>query len=534
MEQAHVNSRAVTRWNRRRFLAGAGAVLGGLAVMNYGARSSASAHKFVEYPFTLGVASGDPWPESVVLWTRLAPAPLQGGGMPEQAVPVQWQVATDEHLRHVVQQGSTLALPALAHAVHVEVHGLEPGRWYWYQFQAGAERSPIGRTRTAPRYGAPLEHLAFAFASCADWQNGLYAAYGAMAEEDLDLVVHLGDYIYEYGPLAGGPRQHDTPALFDLASYRHRHALYKTDRQLQAAHRAFPWVVVWDDHEVENNYASAQSEQREVDAQTFLQRRAHAYQAYYEHMPLRRRALPQGTDMQMYRRLRFGDLVEFNVLDTRQYRTTQPCHDVVSPRCPEAFEAAASMTGSAQEQWLYTGLRQTQARWKVLAQQTMLAQFDFVADSLLGPGVTAFNLDQWDGYVAARQRLLGFLRQQHLANLVVISGDIHASFVHDLKADFEAPESDTLGAEFVCTSITSAFPAEYVSAVHLAVPENPHTKFFDGVQHGYVRCLLNRRYWQSDYRVVPSVHGQVLVPEAPASTLASFVVLDEQPGVVSA
>lgn len=522
-----------TPLNRRRFLAGAGTTLGGLTAFNYVTRGTAMAHRFIDYPFTLGVASGDPWPESVVLWTRLAPEPLHDGGMPPHSVPVQWRVATDEGMRRVVQRGPVLAQPASAHAVHVTVHGLAPERWYWYQFHVGSADSPIGRTRTAPVHGAPVEHVTLAFASCADWQNGLYAAYGAMAQEELDLVVHLGDYIYEYDPIPGALRQHEGPQPNSLAGYRNRHALYKTDPQLQAAHQACPWVVVWDDHEVENNYAQALSENSAVDPQTFLRRRASAYQAYYEHMPLRRLSLPLGPHARLYRRLRFGDLVEFHMLDTRQYRSDQPCDDGVKPRCPGAFEPHATMMGAVQERWLYEGLTYAQTRWQVIAQQTMFSQFDFFADALAGSGATGFNLDQWDGYVAARQRLLAFLRQRQLANLVVLTGDIHAGFVHDIKADFANPDSDTLGTEFVGMSVTSDFPAVFLPAVQQAVAENPHTHFFDGAHHGYVRCTLDQQQWQADYRVVPTVDGQVVVPEAPASTLASFLVRAGQPGVLS-
>lgn len=533
MEKGSAQRGRATHLSRRHFLAGATTVLGGLMAGSYVARGTALSHRFTTSPFTLGVASGDPWPTSVVLWTRLAPDPLHDGGMPPYDMPVQWRVATDERMRHVVQRGTVWAQPALAHTVHMTVYGLEPARWYWYQFSVDAADSPIGRTRTAPVHHAQVDHLALAFASCADWQNGLYAAYGAMAKEDLDLVVHLGDYLYEYDPIPDAIRQHEGPKPCTLGDYRNRHALYKTDPQLQAAHQAFPWVVVWDDHEVENNYANMWSERTTEDPQTFLQRRAAAYQAYYEHMPLRSMAMPIGPDMRLYRRLRFGTLVEFHVLDTRQYRTDQPCDDGVKPRCAAAFDPSATMLGAVQEHWLYEGLAQAQTRWQVLAQQTMLAQFDFFPDVLLGAGAEGFNLDQWDGYVAARQRLLTFLQQRRLANLVVVTGDIHASFVHEIKANFDDPDSATLGTEFVGPSITSDFPAGFVSGVHQAVAENPHTHFFDGVHHGYVRCTLDTHQWQADYRVVPTVQGLVRVHDAEASTLASFVVLDAQPGVVA-
>ena len=506
--------------NRRRFLLGAG-TLTGLAIAGQSWQKVVALPKFSGYPFSLGVASGDPLPNSVVLWTRLAPDPLNGGGMARQNVRVRWQIASDENMRQVVRVGTTIATPELAHSVHVDVRGLQPDKWYWYQFKVGNELSPIGRTRTAPARRDRVASLRFAFANCQDWQNGYYPAYRHLAEEDVDLVVHLGDYIYEYGPQTGGPRQHNSPEIVTLADYRNRHALYKTDLNLQAAHAAFPWIVTWDDHEVENNYAGLIPEENQSQ-QEFLRRRANAYQAYYEHMPLRRSSLPQGPNLQLYRRFTFGDLAQFNVLDTRQYRTDQPCNDGLKPRCAEALDPAATMTGTEQEQWLLRGLDKSPTRWNVIAQQTMMAEYDFDAR----PSAEVFNMDQWDGYVAARARLLTFLNQRRPSNPIVLTGDIHSSWVHDLKLDFSNPASSTVGTEFVGTSITSDFPAQFIAPVRAALPDNPHTKFFDGAFRGYVRCDLTRDRWQSDYRVVSTI----LDPNASISTLASFVVENGRPG----
>ncbi|MBD2097528.1 alkaline phosphatase [Trichocoleus sp. FACHB-591] len=508
------------RMKRRSLIIGAGA-LAGLAIASQKPNRVIATPRFTDYPFSLGVASGDPLPTSVVLWTRLAPDPLNGGGMIPNPVPIQWQVATDATMRQVVQRGTAMATPELAHSVRVVVEGLQPDRWYWYQFQVGKEISPIGRTRTAPALGDRLARLRFAFASCQDWQNGYYTAYKHLAEENLDLVLHLGDYIYEYGPEAGKPRQHNGPEIASLEDYRNRHALYKTDPNLQAAHANFPWIVTWDDHEVDNNYADAIPEDGQSQ-QAFLSRRANAYRAYYEHMPLRPTAFPKGPDLQLYRRFAFGDLLEFNVLDTRQYRTDQPCGDELKPRCPEAFATQATLTGLKQEQWLYRNLTRSRSRWNVLAQQVMLAQFDFDPR----PTSELFNMDQWDGYVAARQRLFQFLQNRQPSNPVVLTGDIHSSWVHDLKADFNNPNSATLGTEFVGTSITSDFPQTFIAPVTAALPANPHTKFFDGAFRGYVRCEVTPQQWQTDFRVVSTI----LAPDATVSTLASFVVQNGQPG----
>ena len=509
-----------SRVRRRQLLIGAGAFTG-LAVASQWPKRVVAQPRFSAYPFSLGVASGDPLPRSVVLWTRLAPDPLNGGGMPSYPVAVRWQVATDERMRHIVRQGTAIATADLGHSVHAIAQGLQPGRWYWYQFRVGNEVSPVGRTRTAPAQNDHVAQLRFAFASCQDWQNGYYTAYKHMAEEDLDLVVHLGDYIYEYGPETGGPRQHNSPEIISLADYRNRYALYRTDANLQAVHAAFPWIVTWDDHEVDNNYANDISENNDPVAE-FLARRAVAYQAYYEHMPLRPTSLPQGPNLHLYRRLTFGDLAQFNVLDTRQYRTDQPCDDGLKPRCEGAFDPNATMTGRDQERWLFRGLRRSPARWNVIAQQTMLGEYDFD----VRPNIEVFNVDQWDGYVAARQRLLEFLDKQQPSNPVVITGDIHSSWVHDLKTDFTNPASPTVATEFVGTSISSDFPTQFISPVTAALADNPHTKFFDGAFRGYVCCHLTPERWQSDFRVVSTITE----PDAAISTLASFVVEDGQPG----
>jgi len=503
---------------RRQFLKGA---VGGIGIVT-ATTADARAFSSQDYPFTLGVASGDPTPAGVVLWTRLAPQPLAGGGMPPLPVFVRWRVADDPAMQQIVQQGLTIAWPSLAHSVHVEVRGLQPDRWYYYQFSIGNADSPVGRTRTLPLYQAAANQFRFAFVSCQDWQSGLYSAYRNLALEDLNLVVHLGDYIYEGGPDPDGVRQHDGPEVSSLISYRNRYALYKTDLHLQAAHAAFPWLVVPDDHEVDNNYANNIPEDGS-DPAAFLTRRANAYRAYYEHMPLRIGSFPVGANMRVYRGLTFANLVQFSALDTRQYRSDQPCGDDIRFPCAEAFDPSSTMTGAAQETWLLARLNQSAARWNVIAQQTMFARFDFLAGQL-----QLLNMDQWDGYFFARQRILNFLAQRQPANPIVITGDIHSSWVHDIKSNFLDPSSSTIGAEFVGGSITSSFPAPLIPAVNAALADNPHTHFFNGAFHGYVRCTVTPEIWQADFRAVPSV----LDDQSPSFTLASFAVLNGQPGAV--
>ncbi|HVK05979.1 MAG TPA: alkaline phosphatase D family protein [Armatimonadaceae bacterium] len=509
--------------SRRRLLIAVAAAPLALPLGMACANARPRARGLADNPFTLGVASGDPTPGGVVLWTRLAPKPLEpGGGMAPADVTVRWEVAKDDKFKDVVKRGTAVASAKLAHSVHVEVEGLEPARTYWYRFMAGsgadAAESPVGRTRTAPAAGAPVSQLSFAFVSCQNWQSGLFTALGHVAREELDVVFHLGDYIYE-GGVAGDAsvRKHNSPEVATLDAYRARYALYKSDPDLQAAHAAHPFVVTWDDHEVENNYANLIRENQRPPGD-FKVRRAAAYQAYYEHLPLRRASLPVGPDLLLRRRLAYGDLATFHVLDTRQYRTDQP-----DPDKPEAWaDPKATLPGMEQEKWLTDGLGASKAKWNVLAQQVFMAQRDFAA----GPE-KRFSNDAWDGYPASRARLFDFLKSRKPSNPVVLTGDVHANWVADLKADFNDPKSETLGSEFVGTSISSGGNGSETNAGGQTVlAENPHIKFHN-LRRGYVRCQITATRWRSDYRVVEFVDR----PGAPVSTRASFVVEAGRPGV---
>jgi alkaline phosphatase D len=475
--------------------------------------------------FTLGVASGDPTPDGFVIWTRLAPKPLEGGGMPAENVEVSWQVAEDEQMTKVVRSGKTVATPNWAHSVHIEVEGLRPDRWYYYRFAAAGEESPMGRARTMPATDAAPARLRFAFASCQHYESGLFTAYEHMAKEDLDLVLHLGDYIYEAAGREKQIRQHVGPELHTLEDYRNRHAQYRTDLMLQAAHAAAPWLVTWDDHEFANNCAGAISERPSDDPAEYLKRRACAYQAYYEHMPLRRTSLPKGPDMQLYRRVGFGSLAEFFVLDTRQYRTDQPCGDGNKPPTDEVYNPQATALGEAQEKWLLAGLGGSRGCWNVLAQQIMMARVDRT------PGdVVAYSMDQWPGYEMNRRRLLEFFHEHPTLNPVVLGGDIHSNWANDLIADFDDLGSTTVGSEFVGTSISSGGDgaAEPKNLAEL-LSENPFVRFHNA-ERGYVRCTLTPGEWRSDFQVVEYVTR----PGAPLVTRASFVVEEGRRGVQKA
>ena len=516
------NSRRI---HRRTFLAATSSLAAAALWSSRALANVVTTPKFSGYPFTLGVASGDPSATGVVLWTRLAPKPLEDGGMLPEDIEVSWQVAEDEAMTKVIAQGKTVANPEWAHSVHVEAEGLRPDRWYWYQFKAGTEVSPKGRTRTMPAQDVVPERLRFAFASCQHFEAGYYTAYEHMLREDVDLVVHLGDYIYEGKAQENRPRRHLGGPTITLSDYRLRHAQYRSDPALQAMHAAAPWIVTWDDHEVENNYAADISEKKVITREQALVRRAAAYKAYYEHMPLRRSALPKGPDMTLYRQLSFGRLANFQVLDTRQYRDTQPCGGGRKPQCPDALSPDRTVLGAVQRQWLFNSLGTSPATWNVLAQQIMMARVDFAEGE-----EKTHVMDQWPGYEADRRRVLNFFRERKVANPVVLTGDIHSNWANELITDFDDLDSKSVGTEFVGTSISSGGDGKPTPAyLDRLKSENPFVKFH-GTERGYVRCELTPQSWRSDYRAVEYVTR----PGSPVLTRASFVVEAGQPKLQSA
>ena len=490
---------------------------------------AASNLKFASSPFTLGVASGCPTSDSVVLWTRLAPSPMEpGGGMPQEVVAVQWEVATDDKMKSIVRRDTEYATPEWAHSVHVEPVDLEPGRDYWYRFIAGGARSPIGHTRTAPALDVTPSRLRVAVANCQNYEQGYFTAYRHMLADDLDFIVHVGDYIYEDTGGHNIVRHHGAPTTLTLDDYRIRHALYRSDPDLQAAHAGVPWLMTWDDHEVANDYAGDVS-QFDDEPDLFRARRACAYRAYYEHMPLPRYTVPFGPDMRLYMERASGQLATFFMLDQRQYRSPEACplpgrrggHHAA--HCAEFDDPKRTMLGARQELWLQGRLAASKAQWNVLAQGTLMAYCNEVA-----PPGQQFWTDSWDGYPAARERLIGFLAERKIANPVVLSGDIHSFVVSKLNAKPDDPGSPVVASEFTATSITSEPPPE--DRLKKASELNPSILLMTGLHRGYPRLEFTRERLKTDLIVVEDVKK----PGAGRGVLASYVVEAGKPGPVKA
>lgn len=421
-------------------------------------------------PFTLGVASGDPRPDSMVLWTRLAPAPLEGdGGMAPHPVPVRWELAEDERFARIIRHGTAIADPAWGHSVHVEPADLPADRRYYYRFIAGGHASPVGRTRTAPAPHAKVDRLRLCFGSCQKYEVGYYAGYRHMVEEDPDLILFVGDYIYEGKPDPKALRPHLNPEPFDAAGYRMRYASYKMDPLLQAAHAAAPWLLTWDDHEVSNDYANDRDELNH-DPAFVVRRRAAAYQVYWEHQPLRQWARPKGPNATLYNALSWGDLARFQIIDDRQYRGPWACqppelalqhkhYAELIPSCPD-LTADRTMLGQRQERWLMDELASSKARWNLLSQQTLMAPLKRFDPKHPEDGPHLWSADTWSGYPAARDRIFRRWAEAKTPNPIALGGDIHSFAASDLRHP-DRPDR-VIAAEFVGGSITSLFHDEYV------------------------------------------------------------------------
>jgi len=506
----------------RRQLLFQAAVLAGAALSPAAWTSAVAQARIGDYPFRIGIASGEPLPDGVVLWTRLVTDPqAMDAGMGRAPVSVGWEIAEDEGLKRVVQRGQALAVAEAGHSVHVEVAGLRPDRAYFYRFTAGGHASPVGRTRTAPAPGAKVDKLRIAYGSCQKWEAGYYSAHADLAKQDPDLVLFLGDYIYEKKTGKDVVRPHPDVEAQDLGSYRQRYAWYKADPNLQAAHACAPWMVMWDDHEVSNDYGGDQDRSNPPVAQ-FLKRRAAGYQAYFENMPLRRTARPIGPDMHLYRATDWGRLARLALIDDRQYRAHRSCdaqqsennEKLIPAACPERFDPKRSMLGARQEAWLQSRLRDTPARWNLLGQQTLM-------NAVVTPDKRVSN-DGWDGYDQTRRRILEGWRDAKTSNPVVLGGDVHCFFAGDLALE---PGGKPIASEFVGGSISSLGRTKEVMDGMLAI--TPALKFGDGQTRGYSQVDITDKECLVTFRGVQNA----LVPTSPVRDLAKFVVEDGEKGL---
>ncbi|MCW5745288.1 MAG: alkaline phosphatase D family protein [Alphaproteobacteria bacterium] len=490
--------------------------------------------KFDRNPFGLGVASGEPTADGFVIWTRVLADPLTSPPAVDDAYLLVYHVSEDPDFRRIVRAAEVLALPQDGHSVHVELRHLRPGRDYWYRFLLHPGHvSATGRARTAPAPGTRLDRFDLVVASCQHFEGGYYAAWRDAIRErgrPLDAILFLGDYIYESSAGGTPPRRHNLrhhPLTLD--DFRRRYAQYRSDPDLQAAHAAAPWLAIWDDHEVENDYAAAQA-QSGMARDAFLTVRAAAYRAWWEHMPVRPAARPRGPDATIYRRARFGDLVRIDLLDGRQYRSPQPCSppgkgisSSVGPECAQRLDPALSMLGAAQEKWLYEGFRDHSARWNLIGNQTLMAPLDFDA----GPGERR-RTDAWDGYPAARTRLLTALRSNRVSNPVVLTGDFHAHVVADLHDGNGG--GAPVATEFAGTSISSGAPARDEAWLAARLAKNPHIKLIASRHRGHLAVSLTPRRLEADLRIIDDVTDRL----SPGRTLRRFVVEHSRPGAVVA
>ncbi|WP_426572028.1 alkaline phosphatase D family protein [Aquihabitans sp. McL0605] len=513
--------------SRRTFLAGALAAAGA-ALLDPRQLASARARAALLPAgelFPLGVASGDPDATSVILWTRLI-TPDALDPLPAGDIAVTWEVASDDAFTTIVASGTAPAVAALAHSVHVEATGLQPDTWYWYRFTVDSRTSPVGRTRTFPGAGATPAEVRFGLSCCQNWSDGYYTAYAGMAAEDLQFVVFVGDYIYEKSKTSG-PRPLTLAESVDLPTYRARYELYKGDANLQAAHHAFPWIITMDDHEVANDTVSEFGKDGEgagdpAAIAAFRLRRADAFQVWYEHSPLRLPA-PTGADYTLYRTIEHSDLVRFYVLDGRQFRSLYPNGQSVGNDIPQRNAASQSMLGATQEAWLTDRLAATTAQWNVVAQQTVMT-----ATPLHVGGSVVFNFDQWDGYVAARNRMLHSFVTHQVRNPIVLSGDIHLAGAAALRLDYDDPASPDIAFEIVATSISSGFGEDAIPLFEASVAQSPWISYANARKRGYSVCTVTAESFTTDFRVAAATDA----PTSTVSTDHTDVVVDRDPVVL--
>jgi alkaline phosphatase D len=509
--------------NRRAMLVALATLFG----TDAGQRPAAARVNWLDDPFTLGIASGMPRSDSVVLWTRLAPAPFEpGGGVPPHAVPVQWELAEDAQFRRGLRRGVVSAQPQHAHSVHVNVKNLPSGRSFYYRFSSGAATSAVGRTRTAPASHEPVARLRFALASCQHYEQGEFVAHREIAKQDLDFVLFVGDYIYESSNRRYQIRRHEGPIPRDLAAYRARHATYKLDPHLRAAHAAHPWIFMWDDHEVENDYAASASPSG-LDVRAFFTRRAAAYKAYFEHMPLALQMTPLGASLRLYDQYRWGTLADLWTLDSRQYRSVQAncgsdqaAGGRVISSCAALEHPARTLLGSEQEAWLYRGMAASTARWKLIGQASQLS-----STAIQTPVGTRIYSDGWDGYPAARERLLATLAQHRIGNVLTLGGDVHRHVAAQVRAQANDSRSPILAAEVVGSSLTSRGLSETMTA--WIKRDNPDVVHARSDERGYVLMDVTPEAVHGDFRSTPFP----AMLDAAMGSQAKLVVHSGKPGV---
>jgi alkaline phosphatase D len=469
-------------------------------------------------PFPFSVASGDPTPDGMILWTRLARAADDPTPLGAEPIPVEWIIAADPAMGRIVARGKAAASPANGFSVHVPVRGLTSDRPYWYRFRVGGVESPVGRTRTLPAADSRTRNFRFNVASCQHWENGYFDAYDGMTDDDAAFVLHLGDYIYE--TQRGGVRDHVPVAPpKTLADYRTRHALYRTDPALRRAQERMPFIPVPDNHDA--------SEWNDPDLAERARRTA-AYQAWAEFMPSRCALHRRGSGLVLAQSIDIGRLLRMNVLDTRQFRASHAvCGDESDPAyalgiyrkpCGEVTKSERSMLGAAQLRWLEQRLRNSPAHWNVLASTVLMTPFAFRHNDAVYR-----YLAGWDGYPAERSQILNWIRGSGVSNPVSVSGDIHASLISTI-GDAKGP----LVTEFVGTSISSLWPEPLAAPMREALPANPHIQHFDPLQRGYLRCTVTEKVWQTDLRTIDSA----LHPGGRTNTDRSFSVESGRPGAL--
>jgi alkaline phosphatase D len=502
------------------------AATSGIALLPRALRA-AGAPALPDNPFRLGVSSGFPTDRTVVLWTRLSPMPNQpAGGMPPQDFPLRFEVASDDNFRRIVARGNATAEARYAHSVHQEVKGLDPARDYWYRFTAGSYVSAAGRTRTLPAPAATVDTLRIITASCQNYEHGHYAALRHLAAEAPHMVLFLGDYIYEGAPATNRIRRHTGVRCVTLDHYRQRYALYQSDPALQAAHAAAPWFATWDDHEVANDYAGT-TPGRVEDPAAFLARRAAAYQAWYEHLPVPPAMAPRDGAARIFWRAPLGRLATLHMLDQRQYRSPEACPKPpqlgglrVSGSCAERIDPTRTMLGAEQEKWLADGLRQQPGAWTLLAQGTPFAE----VDEAMAEEPEHWN-DSWTGYPAARQRLLDAVQSARAANPVVLGGDFHCFMVSGINAVPERFDTPLVASEFVGTSISSDALAQNI--LDRWRDRNPHLQRLDGTRRGYLSITLSARQMRTDLVAIDDAAR----PDSGRHIAGSYVVEAGNPAI---